>query len=83
MDPLHTDADLAETFGVPEKTIANWRRRYDWPHVLVGRSIRYTAEQVDEIVRQHTQTPVGTSSTVTALPGQTARSAAYNNRGRA
>lgn len=71
---LLTDADLAQAFGAPEKTIANWRRRYDWPHITVGRSIRYTPENVEQILRRHQVTAAATAPN--AIPGQTQRSAA-------
>lgn len=70
---LLSDADLAQAFDAPEKTIANWRRRYDWPHVLVGQTIRYTPEHVEQILRRHEVT--APANAPTALPGQTRRSA--------
>lgn len=70
---LLTPADVAETFG-GGKT-ARWvlesRLRYGWPCVKVGRVVRFTPEQVAEIMRRHT---VQADSETPALEGQTARS---------
>lgn len=73
MSALISQADLAgpDYFDVPESTVAKWHRDYQWPHVRVGRRIRYTPEQVAEILRRHTVKP----ERVKGLPGQTARSA--------
>lgn len=67
-----TDADLAELFGEPEWKIAKWRQRYGWPHLKVGRQVRYTEADVAAIERLHrveSEAPKG-------LAGQTALSAA-------
>jgi hypothetical protein len=71
---LLSDATLAEVFGegVTERTVADWRRRYGWPHLTVGRSVRYTPEHVEQILRSH---QAATGPKPTALPGQTRRSA--------
>lgn len=67
-----TEADLAEKLGEPEEKVAEWRRRYGWPHMKIGRRIRYTEADVRAIeARHHVEPPAAT-----ALPGQTARSAA-------
>lgn len=72
MTTLLSDAGLAEVFDIPERTVSDWRRRYGWPHVLVGRAVRYTPEHVEQILRQHQVTPANKPK---ALPGQTRRSA--------
>lgn len=69
-----TDADLAEKLGVPEKKVAEWRLRYGWPHMKVGRQVRYTLDDIAEIERR--QHVAGSAPTSDALPGQTALSAA-------
>lgn len=73
---LLTDAGLAEVFGVAEQKIGEWRRAYGWPHVKVGRQVRYTAAHVEQIVSSHShdQRPAPQSVSV-EVPGQTARSA--------
>lgn len=72
MIELLTPAQVAEKF---EDKDARWvlesRLRYGWPCVQVGRTIRFTPEQVDEIVRRHTVQP---EAAAPALDGQTARS---------
>lgn len=73
MSGLLTPADLAAEFG-GDKT-ARWvlesRRRYGWPCIQVGRVVRFTPAQVEEIVRRHT---VQTDGSADALEGQTERS---------
>lgn len=51
---LLTPADLGELFGVTEQKILEWRRRYGWPSIKVGRSIRFTSEHVEKILVVHT-----------------------------
>lgn len=72
MTALLTPAQVAAQF---EDKDARWvlesRLRYGWPCVQVGRTIRFTPEQVDEIVRRHTVQPDVAAG---ALEGQTARS---------
>lgn len=73
MNKLLTPTDLAERFG-GDKT-ARWvlesRLKHGWPSVTVDRTIRFTEEQVDEIIRRHTVQP---DEAVAALEGQTERS---------
>lgn len=68
---LLTAADLAEHFGVTEAKVMEWQRVYSWPRVKVGRTIRWTPEQVEQIDRSHSVTPQG----VTPADGRTALSA--------
>jgi hypothetical protein len=71
---LLTPAHLAAEFG-GGKT-ARWvlesRLKYGWPCVKVGRVVRFTSDQVEEILRRHTVQPDVDAST--ALDGQTSRS---------
>jgi hypothetical protein len=70
---LITPAELAAEFkdGKTARWVLESRLKYGWPCVKVGRVIRFTPEQVEEIVRRHTtQEGAGTP----ALDGQTARS---------
>lgn len=71
MSDLLTPAQMAAEFEVPVSTVLEWNRRHDWPHVRVGNRIRWTREQLAEILRRQTVTP----TKPTALPGQTGRSA--------
>lgn len=49
-----TETQLADALGVAPAVVAGWRRRYGWPHLRIGRTIRYTVEQVAQIKRMHT-----------------------------
>lgn len=72
-DHLLTPADLAEHFGVTEAKVMEWQRVYDWPRVKVGRTIRWTQDQLVEIELLHSVTKDGV--TPTPLDGRTALSA--------
>lgn len=67
-----TEADLAATLGETEEKVAEWRRRYGWPHIKIGRQVRFTEADVRAITAQHHVE----SGKPEALPGQTALSAA-------
>ena len=67
-----TESDLAGVLGVSETKVREWRRQYGWPHVKIGRQVRFTEADVRAIEAQHhvaADKPEG-------LPGQTARSVA-------
>lgn len=68
---LLTPDDLAARFGVNRATLLRWANQYAWPRTRVGRKSYWTAEQVEEIERQHAVTPSG----VAPRDGRTARSA--------
>lgn len=68
---LLTPADLAEHFKVAPQTVMEWSRQYDWPRTQIGRKVRWTPEQLEEIERLHKVTPGG----VTRNDGRTHRSA--------
>lgn len=84
---LLTPAQLAAELGLDDPAGANatrkvldWRIRYGWPAVVVGRTVRFTDEHVDLIVRQHSKAGAPRPSkaaptTAAPLPGQTSRSA--------
>lgn len=67
-----TESDLATELGEPEHKVGEWRRRYGWPHVKIGRQVRYTEADIRAIAALH---HVG-SGRPPGLPDQTARSAA-------
>lgn len=67
-----TDADIAGKLGIPETKAAEWRRRYRWPHLKLGRVVRYTEADVRAIEAIHHVE----GEKRAALPGQTALSAA-------
>lgn len=75
-EALYTRADLASKLKTPVSTVEYLHRKNDWPHVKVGKHIRYTGAQVEQIVRDHTVVPAKKDTTKPALHGQTSRSAA-------
>lgn len=64
-----TPADLAEMFGVDTRQILEWRRSKQWPSFQVGKTIRFTDEQVEQIVAMQSQ-----RKKPAPVKGQTARS---------
>lgn len=55
-DARLTHADLAERLSLPLTTTVKLRRRYGWPHVRLGKAVRFTEEQVAQIVASRTVT---------------------------
>jgi len=53
MDHYLTEADLADRFQVTVHVVGEWRRRYGWPHLKIGRTVRYTAAHVARIEQIH------------------------------
>ena len=70
-DNLLTADDLAAIFGVTRRRIMEWQHAHGWPCIRVGRTIRWTPEQVEQIKAKHTITP----HAVKPADGRTARSA--------
>lgn len=68
---LLTADDLAVIFKVSRRRVMEWQHKHNWPSVRVGRTIRWTAEQVEQIKARHSVTPAG----VKPADGRTARSA--------
>lgn len=50
---LLTEADLAELMQETEARVYEWRKRYRWPHLKIGRKVRYTEAQVEQILAAH------------------------------
>lgn len=74
---LTTEANLAAEWGLPTEKVAELRRKHRWPHVRLGRfDVRYTDEQVADIVRLHSERVTTPPSPDLKVTGQTARSAA-------
>lgn len=76
LDVLRLDAGGVSVEKAVEKC-AKLRNEKQWPHVRFGRfDVRYTDEQVAQIVRLHSAAPtVNTPApAAAALPGQTTRS---------
>lgn len=72
MTDFITEADLAKRLETDVAHVAEWRRRYGWPHLKIGREVRFTEADVTAIEALHHVTTKRSEG----LPGQTARSAA-------
>lgn len=68
---LLTADDLAAIFKVKRRRVMEWQAQHSWPCVRVGRTIRWTPEQVEQIKARHSIKPEG----VKPADGRTARSA--------
>lgn len=64
-----TEAEFAAQLGAAEERVAIWRRQYGWPHLSVGRTIRYTDEHIAAIERM--QTVDGKHKAAAGIDGQT------------
>jgi phage terminase Nu1 subunit (DNA packaging protein) len=74
---LYTAAELAEIFGRSERQILEWRLQYGWPCVKIGRTIRFTEAQLEQILAQQSQTSKSAGDEATpAIAGQSKASAA-------
>lgn len=71
---LYTPADLAEKFGKDERWVLDQVRQHGWPRVKVGRTIRFTDDQLALILSRHTVTPSDVDPSP-RIAGQTRRSA--------
>lgn len=71
-DDLLTPADLAEKVKATPERIVRLCRERGWPHVRMGRAVRFTPEQYAQIVAMQTVAPKVKVATPT---GQTAKSA--------
>lgn len=69
---FRTETELAELLGIPVERAAEHRRRYGWPHLKIGREVRYTESDVRAIEAKHHVSPERPEG----LPGQTPRSIA-------
>ena len=73
---LTTEAELAaDVLRIPAAKAAELRRVKKWPHVRLGRfDVRYTDDQVAQIVAMQTRT--GGAGGASSLPTPTSRSRA-------
>lgn len=55
MTTLHAPADLAKVLGKSTKWVE--RRQAQWPHLKVGRSVKFTDEHVAEVIKLLEQRP--------------------------
>lgn len=74
--PLDSPADLAEMFGgdTTVRKVLDWRREYDWPCIEIGRTIRFTDQDVEAILSRHRVVSAERES-APLIGGQTAQSA--------
>lgn len=49
--------DVAAQTGFTTRTIQRWARERRIPHIRVGRTIRFTPDQVSEIIAEYTVKP--------------------------
>lgn len=82
MTELITDAELAEdVFKIDVERLHVLRKRYGWPCTRLGRfDIRFTQEQVDQILAIHAETPERPTAAPVRIAGQTAASVARRRR---
>lgn len=50
---LRTHADLAKKLNLPLSTTVEMRKREGWPHIRLGKHVRFTDQMVEEIVSSH------------------------------
>jgi excisionase family DNA binding protein len=48
---LYTFEDVAERFNIPESTLRHWAQARSLQHTRIGRHIRFSAEDLDAIIR--------------------------------
>lgn len=71
----YTPSDLAEMLHTTEANVLHWRRQHGWPSLKVGKTIRFTAEHVEQILAKHSIKPNRVAPTTSVIAGQTKRSA--------
>ena len=67
--------DLAAIFKVGRRRVMEWQSQHSWPCVRVGRTIRWTPEQVEQIKARHTVVKKADKAEIRPADGRTARSA--------
>ena len=77
-----TEAELAELLKIEPEQARRLRWKHDWPHLGIGKHVRYTEAQVEAILALHTHMPEPMAPPLHVVPGQSARSAAYHRRQR-
>lgn len=68
MEARLTHADVAERLNLPLSTVVELRKREGWPHIRLGKAVRFTEEQVAEILTSHIVSDK--PADVVAFPGQ-------------
>jgi hypothetical protein len=70
---LTTDTDLAEKFDLDLERFHVLRKRHNWPHVRLGRfDIRFTEDQIEQIVASHSVAPKRDIGNTSGLTGRSA-----------
>lgn len=73
---LHTESAVADLFGITAEKAADLRKRQSWPHVRIDRfTIRYTDDQIAEIIRSRSEAGVKAPTKSTGLTSRSARKA--------
>ena len=75
MSTYVTPAALADMLDATEANVLQWRRQYAWPSVKIGKTIRFTSEQVEQIIAKHSVAPSKSKAAAPVIDGQTRRSA--------
>lgn len=71
-----TPAELADMLNVTEAKVLEWRRLHGWASIKIGKTIRFTDSQVEQIIAKHTSAPKRVEgSPAVVIDGQTSRSA--------
>lgn len=69
MNQLLTCEDIAKIIGRTPRTIQRWARDRTVPHIRIGRTIRFTQDQVDEILAAYSVEPTTPVHADTLNPG--------------
>lgn len=58
-DSLRTHSDLAEILNLPLSTTVELRKREGWPHIRLGKAVRFTSEHIEQIIATHSVATTG------------------------
>jgi excisionase family DNA binding protein len=61
--PLMSEREVAEYLKVSVRTIVNWKQRGLIPYFRIGRTIRYSREQIDQALMERHQCNAAALST--------------------
>ena len=73
MNTLRTQAYLAQILDIPLSTANDLREREGWPHIRIGRKVRYSDDHIAEIIARHTVAAQPKKAGVPVLDGLTER----------
>ena len=60
--PLMSEREVAEYLKVSRRTVVNWKQRGIIPYFKIGRTIRYSREQIDRALMNRHQFNAGALS---------------------